>query len=165
MCTFVLWGDQVLLANLFSNGSMLALDKPFIANTVDSNFEGNEILCLEYGSATQLYLVPFVQPEEQVLLVSTQLRCQGSTASTTPDQSQALKISQVLLPLDSQGSVDFGNYPFQTFVIDLQGKMTGVSLYGIVTEIHRDLDSEETMYYMTIEDETGALAVKLHFSR
>ncbi|KAK3008175.1 hypothetical protein RJ639_013987 [Escallonia herrerae] len=63
---FLLWGDQVVLANLFSVGSMLAMDRPFIANSVDSALESCEEICLEYGSATQLYLVPFVQQEEQV---------------------------------------------------------------------------------------------------
>nr|CAB3492592.1 unnamed protein product [Digitaria exilis] len=48
---FILWGEQVLLANLFSVGSMLALDRPYIANCVDSNHEESQELCLEYGSA------------------------------------------------------------------------------------------------------------------
>ena len=44
---------------------MLALDRPFIANFVDSNHESQE-LCLENGSATQVYVVPIAQQEEQV---------------------------------------------------------------------------------------------------
>nr|CAB3497577.1 unnamed protein product [Digitaria exilis] len=63
---FILWGEQVLLANLFSVGSMLALDRPYIANCVDSNHEESQELCLEYGSATQVYVVPIAQQEEQV---------------------------------------------------------------------------------------------------
>ncbi|CAN6302913.1 unnamed protein product [Urochloa humidicola] len=63
---FILWGEQVLLANLFSVGSMLALDRPFIANFVDNNHEESQELCLEYGSATQVYVVPIAQQEEQV---------------------------------------------------------------------------------------------------
>jgi hypothetical protein len=40
---------------------MLALDSPFLANSEES-----QELCLEYGSATQVYLVPIAQQEEQV---------------------------------------------------------------------------------------------------
>lgn len=45
---------------------MLALDRPFIASSSASAFETCDELCLEYGSATQLYLVPLIQHEEQV---------------------------------------------------------------------------------------------------
>lgn len=45
---------------------MLALDRPFIANFIDSNHEESQELCLEYGSATQVYMVPIAQQEEQV---------------------------------------------------------------------------------------------------
>lgn len=45
---------------------MLALDRPFIANFVHSNHEESQQLCFEYGSATQVYLVPIAQQEEQV---------------------------------------------------------------------------------------------------
>lgn len=45
---------------------MLALDKPYIASTVEGDIETKGELCLEYGSATQLYLVPYIQHEEQV---------------------------------------------------------------------------------------------------
>lgn len=47
---------------------MLALDRPYIASTSDCKLEAKEDICLEFGSATQLYLVPFIQPEEQVTL-------------------------------------------------------------------------------------------------
>jgi hypothetical protein len=47
-------------------GSMLALDKPYIANSAECDIETSEEFCLEYGSATQLYLVPYIQHEEQV---------------------------------------------------------------------------------------------------
>jgi hypothetical protein len=45
---------------------MLALDRPFIANFIDNNHEESQELCLEYGSASQLYMVPIAQLEEQV---------------------------------------------------------------------------------------------------
>lgn len=47
-----------------SVGSLLALDRPYIS------LETSVELCLEYGSATQLYLVPFIQHEEQVSVAS-----------------------------------------------------------------------------------------------
>lgn len=50
----------------YSIGSMLALDRPYIATSLDSAVEASDEIYLEYGSATQLYLVPFVQHEEQV---------------------------------------------------------------------------------------------------
>lgn len=49
-----------------SAGSMLALDRPFIAKAVDSSLDVHDEICLEYGSATQLYLVPLMLHEEQV---------------------------------------------------------------------------------------------------
>jgi hypothetical protein len=45
---------------------MLALDRPYIASSAESAIETSHELCLEYGSATQLFLVPFLQHEEQV---------------------------------------------------------------------------------------------------
>lgn len=45
---------------------MLGLDRPYIASSLKSSDEESDTICLEYGSATQLYLVPFVQHEEQV---------------------------------------------------------------------------------------------------
>ncbi|KAA8527373.1 hypothetical protein F0562_034912 [Nyssa sinensis] len=110
---FPLWGEQVILANLFSVGSMLAMDRPFIASSVDSAIETCEEICLEYGSATQLFLVPFIQHEEQVCVALTQNRYQGSKVLGALDPSQEPKFSQVTLPCDSQGSIDFSNYPFR----------------------------------------------------
>ena len=121
---------------------MLALDRPFIASAVDSTIETCEELCLEYGSATQIYLVPFIQQEEQVShfydekhynlvygvdSVVTQVsisltpnRYQGSRLPSTFDPSQGPKASQVILPCDSQGSIDFSNYPFQVSFLSLK---------------------------------------------
>ena len=47
-------------------GCMLALDKPYVASSAECGNQTNEEFCLEYGSATQLYLVPYIQHEEQV---------------------------------------------------------------------------------------------------
>ncbi|CBI22888.3 unnamed protein product, partial [Vitis vinifera] len=162
---FLLWGEQVLLANLLSVGSMLALDRPFIASSVDSVIEACGELCLEYGSATQIYLVPFIQQEEQVSISLTPNRYQGSRLPSTFDPSQGPKVSQVTLPCDSQGSIDFSNYPFQSFVTDLRDKMTSVSLYGIVTDIFRERNTAEAIFSLRIEDTTGAIWAKLHFSK
>ncbi|KAK1293140.1 hypothetical protein QJS10_CPB17g01057 [Acorus calamus] len=162
---FLLWGEQVLLANFFSIGSMVALDRPYIANAVDCSIETSEEICLEYGSATQLYMVPFLQHKEQVMLASTQSRYQGSLLATSLDQTQSCKPSQVSLPCDSQGSINFSNYPFRIFVADLHNKMTGISLYGVVTKIYRERHTNDTVFSLTIEDTTGAIVVKLHFIR
>ncbi|EOY06712.1 Nucleic acid-binding proteins superfamily isoform 1 [Theobroma cacao] len=162
---FLLWNEQVILANLFSVGSMLALDRPYIASSADSAVETSDELCLEYGTATQLYLVPFVHHEEQVCLSSTQNCNQGSRLHATVDPTQGPRVSQVILPCDSQGSIDFSNYPFQSFVADLRDKMTGISLYGVVTDIFRERKTAEVIFSLKIEDVTGAIWAKLHFSQ
>ncbi|KAJ4969407.1 hypothetical protein NE237_016108 [Protea cynaroides] len=160
---FVLWGEQVLLANLFSVGSMLALDRPFIASTIDSNTGTAGELCLEYGSATQLYLVPFIQHEEQVCVASTQSPYHGSRLLSALGESQVPTVSQVILPCDSRGSIDFSGYPFRPFVVDLHDKMTSISLYGVVRDIFRERNTTENIFSLTIEDATGVVSVKLHF--
>lgn len=48
-------------------GCMLALDKPYVTSSEECGIETSEKFCLEYGSATQLYLVPYIQHEEQVI--------------------------------------------------------------------------------------------------
>ncbi|XP_016511133.2 uncharacterized protein LOC107828358 isoform X2 [Nicotiana tabacum] len=152
---FLLWGEQVLLANLFSVGSTLALDRPFILSSTESALELSEEFCLEYGTATQLYLVPFIRHEEQN-------HHKGSKLSRAMDPSQGLVVSQVSLPCNSQGSIDFSNYPFRSFVIDLREKMTGVSLYGIVADIR---STQEPVFSVKIQDVTGAVWARLHFAR
>lgn len=47
---------------------MLALDKPYVASSLEVAGGGIEELYLEYGSATLLYMVPFIQHEEQVIV-------------------------------------------------------------------------------------------------
>ncbi|CAA3032204.1 Hypothetical predicted protein [Olea europaea subsp. europaea] len=155
---FLLWGEQTLLANLFSVGSMLALDRPYIASPVDSYLETCNEICLEYGSGTQLYLVPRILHEEQVCVALTQNHCQGSRLLS--EQSQGNIVSQITLPCDYQGSIDFSNYPFRSFVVDLRDKMTSISLYGIVTDIKR---TSEASVCLQIEDTTGAILANLHF--
>ncbi|XP_009786210.1 uncharacterized protein [Nicotiana sylvestris] len=159
---FLLWGEQVLLANVFSVGSTLALDRPFILSSTESALELSEEFCLEYGTATQLYLVPFIRHEEQVSVTLTQNHHKGSKLSRAMDPSQGLVVSQVSLPCNSQGSIDFSNYPFRSFVIDLREKMTGVSLYGIVADIR---STQEPVFSVKIQDVTGAVWVRLHFDR
>ncbi|KAL6522893.1 hypothetical protein OROHE_016740 [Orobanche hederae] len=156
---FLLWGDQILVANLFSVGGMLALDRPFIASAVDSSLEICDEICLEYGSATRFYLVPLILHKEQVSIALTQNHYQGSKHLTAPNLSQGQIVSQVTLPCDSQGSIDFSNCPFRSYVVDLRDKMTGISLYGNVTGIR----AAGGMFSLNIEDTTGAIWVKLHF--
>ncbi|KAK8555876.1 hypothetical protein V6N13_069955 [Hibiscus sabdariffa] len=162
---FILWNEQVILANLFSVGSMLALDRPYIAVSAESAIETSDEFCLEYGTATQLYLVPFVQHDEQVCLSSTQNRIQGSKLYAAVDPTQGPRLSQVILPCDSQGSIDFSNYPLQLFVADLHDKMTGISLYGVVADVFRERNNAGVVFLLKFEDVTGSINAKLHFSQ
>ncbi|CAH9120489.1 unnamed protein product [Cuscuta epithymum] len=157
---FLLWGEQVLFANLFSVGSMLAMEAPFIASSAESGLDSNEELCLEYGSATQLYVVPLIQHKEQVCVPLTQNRCEGSKMLIESDSAQGIPVSQVSLPCDSLGSIDFRNYPFRPFVTDMRDKMTGISLYGDVKGIRNMGDHT---FSLKIEDATGAVWARLHF--
>lgn len=157
---FILWGEQVSLANLFSVGSMLALDSPYISNFAHNNHEEPQELCLEYGTATQVYLVPIAQHEEQVFLTPTQVRSQGPRLSCVPVDNMA---SQVTLPRDLHGAVDFSKYPFRAYVTDLHGKMVGVSLFGTVTSVCK-VSASGTTFYLEIEDATGVVLTKLIFT-
>ncbi|XP_010549184.1 PREDICTED: uncharacterized protein LOC104820440 [Tarenaya hassleriana] len=161
---FVLWGEQVLLANLFSVGSMLGLERPYISSPEECAMEGNDDFCLEYGSATHLYLVPSSHQEEHVCVALSQNRCQGSRLLGSADPSQGLGVSQVTLPRDSEGSIDFSHYPFRTLVADLQDKMTGISLYGVIADIYSDLKASGVIFSLKIEDTTGAIWARLHFT-
>ncbi|XP_045813718.1 uncharacterized protein LOC123907463 [Trifolium pratense] len=162
---FFLWGEQIILANLFRVGSMLALDKPYVASSAECDIETSEELCLEYGSATQLYLVPYIQHEEQVCVAMTPNRHQGSRQMGLDNPTQGLRFSQVSLPCDSQGTIDFSNYPLRSFVADLRDKMTGISLYGVVTEIMKGDNNQETVFSLRIADTSGEIRAKLHFTR
>uniref|UniRef100_A0A0E0P3I3 Cell division control protein 24 OB domain-containing protein n=1 Tax=Oryza rufipogon TaxID=4529 RepID=A0A0E0P3I3_ORYRU len=151
---FVLWGEQVLLANLFSVGSMLALHRPFIANYVHNNHEESQELCLEYGSATQVYLVPIAQQEEQVLLTPTQIRSQGSRLSCVPSDHMA---SQVTLPRDLHGSVDFSKYPFR---VARQGRCWS---YGVHVWFDLYLEFNKQICHVRL-DHIDVNSLKLHLT-
>ncbi|CDO98770.1 unnamed protein product [Coffea canephora] len=158
---FLLWGEQVMLSNLFSVGSMLALDRPFIASSSNGEIETCEEIFLEYGSATQLFMVPSIQHEERVSVSLTQSRSQGSKLLNLSDQRSV--ISQVTLPCDSQGSIDFSLCPFRSFVVDLHDKMTGLSLYGVVTDIVHERNTAKTTFSLKLKDITGTIWIKLYF--
>lgn len=104
---FILWGDQVIVANLMSVGSMLGLERPYISSLEESAMEGKDEFCLEYGSATHLYIVPSTLQEETVCVSLSQNQCQGSKLLGS------VGVSQVTLPRDAKGSIDFSNYPFR----------------------------------------------------
>lgn len=55
-----------LKENVFSVGSTLGLERPYISSLDVSAIEGKDEFCLEYGSATHLYLVPSILQEERV---------------------------------------------------------------------------------------------------
>ncbi|KAK9063115.1 hypothetical protein SSX86_016985 [Deinandra increscens subsp. villosa] len=159
---FLLWGDQVVLANCFSVGSWLAIDQPFVSSCIESTIDSAEEICLEYGSVTQLYIVPFILHKEQVSVASTQNHYQGSKLLVTAGQSQGSKVSQVTLPCDSRGAIDFSNYPFRLFVADLREKMCNISIYGVITDMNRT-NNQESTFSLRIEDPTGGIWAKLHF--
>lgn len=50
----------------------------------------------------------------------------------------------------------------QSFVVDLREKMTGISLYGIVSDI---TSTQEPVLSVKIQDVTGAVWARLHFAR
>nr|GLL33313.1 uncharacterized protein LOC109169720 [Ipomoea trifida] len=94
---FLLWGEHVLLANLF---------RPFIASSAESGLESNEEFCLEYGSGTQLYVVPLIQHKEQSFVIDLRDKMTGISLygdvmdiQSTGDPTFSLKIE------DATGSV------------------------------------------------------------
>ncbi|PRQ39430.1 hypothetical protein RchiOBHm_Chr4g0425071 [Rosa chinensis] len=66
-----------------------ALDKPYISSSADTAAETSAEVSLEFGSATQLFLVPFVQHKEQVCVSLTPNRHQGSRLLSTLIRSQS----------------------------------------------------------------------------
>ncbi|KAM7279317.1 hypothetical protein ACFE04_006451 [Oxalis oulophora] len=163
---FFLWGEQGrLLANLCSVGCILALEKPKIVCSAQSWIETNDEFILELASATQLFVVPSIQKEEQVCISLTQNQYGGSKPLSASCVSQLTKVSQVTLPCDSRGSIDFSNYPFRSLIVDLRDKMTGISLYAVVAEIYRENDTAEVIFNVRLSDKTGVISAKLHFSR
>lgn len=70
-------------ATMCSIGSMLAIDRPFIASAFENDVDICGSVCLEYGSATQLYLVPYVRQGEQVHSSFTAHYIIGETAVIT----------------------------------------------------------------------------------
>lgn len=55
----------------------------------------------------------------QVCVALTPNRHQGSRLLSTLDPSQSTQVSQVSLPCDSHGSIDFSSYPFQVSFLPL----------------------------------------------
>ncbi|CAH8374345.1 unnamed protein product [Eruca vesicaria subsp. sativa] len=155
---FILWGDQVIVANLMSVGSMLGLERPYISSLEESAMEGKDEFCLEYGSATHLYIVPSTLQEETVCVSLSQNQCQGSKLLGS------VGVSQVTLPRDAEGSIDFSNYPFRTNITDCRDKTTGISLYGVVTDIYCESNATGVVFSLKIEDTTGAIWARLHFN-
>ncbi|CAN7074632.1 unnamed protein product [Brassica oleracea var. botrytis] len=155
---FILWGEQVIVANLMSVGSMLGLERPYISSLEESAMEGKDEFCLEYGSATHLYIVPSTLQEETVCVSLSQNQCQGSKLLGS------VGVSQVTLPRDAEGSIDFSNYPFRTNITDCRDKTTGISLYGVVTDIFCDPNATGVVFSLKIKDTTGAIWARLHFN-
>lgn len=48
--------------------------------------------------------------------------------------------------------------------MDLQDKMTGINLYGVVvTNIKKETNTSAVIFLLRVEDATGAIWAKLHF--
>jgi hypothetical protein len=45
---------------------MVALERPFIATGWDCGLQSGAPICLQYGSVTHLYTLPYVPREEQL---------------------------------------------------------------------------------------------------
>ncbi|XP_024542167.1 uncharacterized protein LOC9647755 [Selaginella moellendorffii] len=92
---FVLWNDQVPIANLLNDGSMLALERPFV------NCDTMEI-SLESGTCTRIDCVPpCLQLEQEVTVASDHETCLGS---------------EVLIPRNPHGAVDLNHFPARFMV-------------------------------------------------
>ncbi|GKV20510.1 hypothetical protein SLEP1_g30626 [Rubroshorea leprosula] len=112
----------------------------------------------------QLYLFPFIQHEEQVSIALTSNRYQGSRLLGAVDPTQGPRLSQVTLPLILRGTISHLFQSFQSFIVNLLDKMTGISLYGVVRDIFRERNTSEVVFSLKIEDTTGTICAKLHFS-
>ncbi|KAH7538178.1 hypothetical protein FEM48_Zijuj03G0171400 [Ziziphus jujuba var. spinosa] len=135
---FLLWGEQVLLANLFSIGSMLALNRPYIATSLDDAVEASAEICLKYVHAPKFLkcLCPVIS--------------KGSIDfSNYPFQNNFSYSCKVLQP----------------FVTDLQDKMIGISLYAVVTNIMKERRTIQAVFILRIQDATGEILAKLHFAK
>ncbi|KAJ7535259.1 hypothetical protein O6H91_12G025300 [Diphasiastrum complanatum] len=62
----VFWDESIILANLFSAGSMIAVESPIVSRDSDRNMQTSGIF-LEYGNKTRLYTIPVVHREEQAM--------------------------------------------------------------------------------------------------
>ncbi|KAI5080937.1 hypothetical protein GOP47_0004120 [Adiantum capillus-veneris] len=171
----ILWDEQVSLASLFSQGSMVALERPFISQTDPSNGQQDFAFFLEYGSASRIYTVPFIHDEEQVMLgTASQERFKLSSGSY---ERSPVIFSQLMLPRDSQGCTDYCNFPVQLMVSDLRPKMSNISLFGVVrsfTELDvasgRVIDqivgsglNTTNLHQMTLEDQSGSVVIHILF--
>ncbi|KAH9566231.1 hypothetical protein CY35_04G120500 [Sphagnum magellanicum] len=177
----VLWDDQISISSLLSEGSMVALERPFIATGWDCGLQSGAPICLQYGSVTHLYTLPYVPREEQVTVGSSQSVNKWAKHRTEQlagcgpreDENQSVFMSQVMLPRDSQGSVDFNNFPYRLLIGHLQPRMSHVALYAHVTwavgapavkSNEEQKEHSNRTFFLRLQDPTGFVDVKLHFN-
>ncbi|XP_024542647.1 uncharacterized protein LOC9634852 [Selaginella moellendorffii] len=141
---FVLWNDQVSIANLLSDGSMLALERPFVnCDTMEMG--------LESGSCTRIYCVPpCLQLEQEVTVASDHETCLGS---------------EVLIPSNPHGAIDLNDFPARLLVKDLRPKMFSLAVYGTVAFVGRQISSAKCRqpFILSINDDTGIIEIELQF--
>ncbi|XP_024530716.1 uncharacterized protein LOC9646035 [Selaginella moellendorffii] len=135
---FVLWNDQVPIATLLSDGSMLALERPFV------NCDTMEI-SLESGTCTRIYCVPpCLQLEQEVTVASDHETCLGS---------------EVLIPRNPHGAVDLNHFPAR----DLRPKMFNLAVYGTAAFVGCQISSAKQPSILSINDDTGIIEIELQF--
>ncbi|CAH8391241.1 unnamed protein product [Eruca vesicaria subsp. sativa] len=113
----------------------------------ESAMEGKDEFCLECGSATHLYIVPSTLQEETVTLP------RDAEGSIVLSFSGEWKLTSDLI-----------KHVMQTNITDCRDKTTGISLYGVVTDIFCDVNATGVVFSMKIEDTTGAIWARLHFN-
>lgn len=77
----------------------------------------------------------------------TQSRYEGSKVMSALDPTQGPKVSQVSLPCDSQGSIDFSNYPFRVSIFDACHSIKCPLYHYISQESRTTLISFEHSYF------------------
>ncbi|BBN11032.1 hypothetical protein MPTK1_5g08480 [Marchantia polymorpha subsp. ruderalis] len=178
----VLWNEQVSICSLLSQGSMVAIERPLIV--YEQEGENNRAIGVwfEYGNRTRLYTVPYVPVAEQVTVEDTQPRMSSMTPNllehdldwSRTETGQSASVSQVSVPRDPQGSLDFNFFPVRLLVENVRPKMTNVALYGMVTflsplpdlesVVKRNFAAYKSAYLLRIQDCSGALDIRLYFS-
>ncbi|KAI9098600.1 hypothetical protein DFS34DRAFT_79113 [Phlyctochytrium arcticum] len=126
--SFYLWDEQIGLASLFQKGDLIAMWRPFVTiNKYTGLLNGGTdatSTMLEYGTQTVLFVIPMDPAKERALM--------SSHGGYSSDQK---------IPRDSQGILDYQNFPERIAKNHLVPKMINVSLFGKVVKLARNPNS------------------------